>query len=163
MITPMKKVTILCLEKDKETSLETLREMGVLHVTPLVNPTGVKLNAAKAKVLHVRKALEAVPDKSNKESLQVEKPVETVHELLSVRKNATDEISKLRNDLLRFESFGNLDPKSIESLAEKGVFVKLYEVDAGKSISVDGEALVLPFGKNTNGMTSFSKSSVLAI
>ena len=153
MITPMKKVTILCLEKDKETSLETLREMGVLHVTPLVNPTGVKLNAAKAKVLHVRKALEAVPDKSNKESLQVEKPVETVHELLSVRKNATDEISKLRNDLLRFESFGNLDPKSIESLAEKGVFVKLYEVDAGKSISVDGEALVLPFGKNTNGMT----------
>lgn len=153
MITPMKKVTILCLEGEKEQSLETLRSMGILHVTPLVNPTGAKLNAAKAKVLHVRKALEAVPEKAPKGAtpVSVEKPVEVAHEALAARKNATDEMSKLHNDLMRFETFGNLDPKSVQCLAENGVFVKLYEVDANKTISVGEGAVVLPFGQNANG------------
>lgn len=154
MITPMKKVTILCLEKDKENSLDVLRNMGILHVTPLVNPTGAKLNDAKSKVLYVRKALEAIPEKTSKVANDdLSNPVDRIHELLADRKNATDEISKLQNDLMRFESFGNLDPNSIEALKNKGVFVKLYEVDSNKSISVDGDALVLPFGQNSNGST----------
>lgn len=155
MITPMKKVTILCLEKDKEQSLDALRGMGILHVTPLCTPAGTKLNAAKAKVLHVRKALEAIPEKAPKNVApkQVEKPVEAVHELVQVKKNATDEISKLQNDLNRFDSFGNLDPNAVAALAENGVFVKLYEVDANKTISVEGDACVVPFGANNNGNT----------
>lgn len=154
MITPMKKVTILCLEQDKENSLEVLRRMGIMHVTPLVNPTGVKLNEAKSKVLHVRKALEAIPEKvKNPSVLDVADPIATIHELIAKRKNATDEISKLNNDLLRFESFGNLDPSTIESLEAKGVFVKLYEVDANKQLTADGDSLIIPFGQNNNGKT----------
>ena len=102
MITPMKKVTILCLEKDKENSLDALRNMGILHVTPLVNPTGSKLNDAKSKVLYVRKALEAIPEKTSKVANDdLSNPVDRIHELLADRKNATDEISKLQNDLMR--------------------------------------------------------------
>lgn len=153
MITPMKKVTILCLDKEKEQSLEVLRDMGILHVTPLVSPTGNKLNAAKAKVLHVRKALEAIPEKTPKgvSAVTSSAPVEAVHEAVAAKKNASDEISKLQNDLNRFEAFGNLDPASIQSLEANGVFVRLYEVDASKTISAEEGAIVFPFGANING------------
>lgn len=157
MITPMKKVTILCLDKEREASLEKLREMGILHVTPLVNPTGVKLNAAKSKVMRIRKALEAIPAKVGKdavaldESVASQPAVEAVHQMVQVKKDATDEISKLHNDLNRLNNFGNLDPKTVQSLEESGIFVKLYEVDPSKTISADDGAVVLPFGQNLTG------------
>lgn len=157
MITPMKKVTILCLDKEREASLEKLREMGILHVTPLVNPTGVKLNAAKSKVMRIRKALEAIPAKAGKDAVALDASVasqpavEAVHQMVQVKKDATDEISKLHNDLNRLDNFGNLDPQTVKSLEESGVFVKLYEVDPSKTISADDGAVVLPFGQNLTG------------
>ncbi len=156
MITPMKKVTILCLEKDKEASLETLREMGILHVTPLVNPTGAKLNAAKSKVVRIRKALEALPAKVGKDaalekSLDDQMPVDAIHQMVQVKKDVTDEISKLHNDLNRLNTFGNLDPETIKSLERSGVFVKLYEVEPSKTLFAPEDAVVLPFGQNLTG------------
>lgn len=157
MITPMKKVTILCLESEKEQSLEKLREMGILHVTPLVNPTGAKLNAAKSKVMRIRKALEAVPAKAGKdvqaldETLASKPAVETVHQMLQIRKDASDEIQKLHNDLNRLGNFGNLDPRTVKSLEESGVFVKLYEVDPSKILEAGEGAVVLPFGQSLTG------------
>jgi V/A-type H+-transporting ATPase subunit I len=40
MITPMKKVTVLCLDALKEESLEALRTLGILHVNQLQTPKG---------------------------------------------------------------------------------------------------------------------------
>ena len=157
MITPMKKVTILCLDKEREASLEKLREMGILHVTPLVNPTGVKLNAAKSKVMRIRKALEAIPAKAGKDAVSLDASiasqpaVEAVHQMVQIKKDATDEISKLHNDLNRLNNFGNLDPRTVKSLEESGVFVKLYEVDPSKTISAEDGAVVLPFGQSLTG------------
>ena len=62
MITPMKKVTVICLDSERKASLETLRSMGILHVTPLKNPTGNALNSARNDMNRVQK----VPDERGK-------------------------------------------------------------------------------------------------
>ena len=66
MITPMKKVTIFCLDSDRQKSLEKLRDMGILHVTPLKTPTGNSVNVAKNDLLRIQKALDAIPDTKKK-------------------------------------------------------------------------------------------------
>ena len=44
MITPMKKVTILTLASHKEETLKALREMEIIHLTPLQNAVGASVN-----------------------------------------------------------------------------------------------------------------------
>ena len=78
MITPMKKVTIICLDSDKQASLERLREMGILHITPLKNPTGSSLNAVRNDLLRVQKALESIPDVKKAVSLRAQPGLHSV-------------------------------------------------------------------------------------
>ena len=47
MITPMKKVTVLTLTSRKEETLKALREMEIIHLTPLQTAAGASVNGAK--------------------------------------------------------------------------------------------------------------------
>ena len=66
MITPMKKVTVLTLAGRKEETLKALREMEIIHLTPLQTAAGAAVNGAKGAVARVQKAMEVVPDKVRK-------------------------------------------------------------------------------------------------
>ncbi len=155
MIAPMKKVTILCLDSDRQKSLETLRDMGILHVTPLKNPTGNGVNAAKNDLLRVQKALDSIPDaKKNAESRTSgsgESIVAEVQALLERRKAAEDRLSDAETAISRYGVFGNIDPESIRSLETRGVFARLYVAAHGSPLEAEGDALVFPFAENAEG------------
>ncbi len=155
MITPMKKVTIICLKSDSKESLETLRSMGILHVTPIQNPVGNALNAARNDVMRVQKVLNAIPDGKKKnlpsDSLSGDAVVEEVQKLLDKRKKAEDDISESGSALSHYAIFGNLDPESVKALESHNIFVRLYVSERGKPFEVDGSALVVPFGENSEG------------
>lgn len=156
MITPMKKVTIFCLDSDRRKSLESLRDMGILHVTPLRNPAGNELNSAKNDVLRVQKALESIPDAkkgpASEGTVSGEGVVEEVGKLLEKKKSAEDRLSDAESALLRYGVFGNIDPEKIKALEARGIFVRLYAAPQGQPFEVDGEATVLPFGENSDGV-----------
>ena len=61
MIVQMKKLTLLCLAHDRAATLETLRGLGVLHVKPVVQPTGTGLEDAREKAAGLKRLLEAIP------------------------------------------------------------------------------------------------------
>ena len=155
MITPMKKVTILCLDSERRESLEKLRELGVLHVTALQNPTGNVLNSAKNEVSRVQKALDAIPASKKKsepsKDVSGESVVKEVQQLLERKKLAEDRASEAESALSRYGAFGNLDPESVKALESRGVFVRLYTVPHGQTVEVDGDALVVPFADNAEG------------
>lgn len=155
MITPMKKVTILCMDSEKQATLEALRSLGILHVTPLRTPSGASLNEAKSNTARIRKALDALPSKTPKgiAPAEVENPVEAVNELVQAKKVASDEISEMQTLLTRFGSFGNLDPETVKQLDERGVFIRLYEVAPSKTLKLEegSDAKVFAFGSNNNG------------
>lgn len=162
MITPMKKVTILTVASAVEESLEALRSMEILHVTPLKAAAGSKLNAAKGEVSRVQKALENVPEKTPKgitpasaEGVTGVSLVDEIQQLIADRKEAEINKEQAEEELAKLSKFGNLDPATVAELAKKGVFVKLYVADVKKEAfdvaDSAAEATVQEFGSDENG------------
>ena len=172
MITPMKKVTVLTLVSHKEETLKALREMEIIHLTPLQNAVGVSVNGAKGAVARVQKAMEVVPDKLRKGVTPAEKGasgvtlVEEIQTLISEKKNAEVQLEQSQEELTKLGAFGNLDPRTVKELAAKGIFVRLYLADTSKDpFEVEGEcAYKHVFAKDENGtyIAVFSKGDAPA-
>ncbi len=158
MITPMKKVTVLTLASAKDETLNALRELEIIHLTPLKAATGAALNSAKGAVNRVQKALEAIPDKVGKgvtpaePGMSGEALVEEVQGLLAERKQAEIDLEQAKEELEKLSAFGNLDPATVAGLEKKGIFVKLYVADIKKvPFEVEGDAVKEQFATNDNG------------
>lgn len=159
MITPMKKVTVLTLASRKEETLKALREMEIIHLTPLQAATGAALNSAKGAVNRVQKALEAIPDKVGKgvtpadANMTGEQLVEEVQGLIAERKQAEIDLDQAKEELDKLGVFENIDPKTVAELETKGIFVKLYVADVSKvPFEAEGEDVVKQkFASNENG------------
>ena len=159
MITPMKKVTVLTLTSRKEETLKALREMEIIHLTPLQTAAGASVNGAKGAVARVQKAMEVVPDKLRKGVTPATKGasgvtlVEEIQTLITDKKNAEIQLEQAKEELEKLGSFGNLDPRTVKELAAKGIFVRLYLADTSKvPFEVeDKNACKHVFCKNENG------------
>ncbi|HOG69300.1 MAG TPA: ATPase, partial [Fibrobacteraceae bacterium] len=154
MITPMKKVTILCIDSLKTKTLEELRSMGLLHVIHLQSPTGSDLNYAKAELQRVQKAIDVVPSKVKKEVAPItgspDSLISELQNLIAERKEDEDTLAQMKVDLARYDVFGDFNPSQIEALAEKGIFIRLFEAEKNKKPLPDDEsALVQYYGKNS--------------
>lgn len=130
MIVPMLKLTLLCRAADRASALAALRDLGVLHVTPSVAPSGADLDAARAKADLLKRVLEAIPTKTpegaQKTAADPEKLVADLQTLIDTRKTAADRIETIRAEINRIAPFGTFDPASIPALSEKGITLKLY-------------------------------------
>lgn len=60
MIVPMKHVTLLCLLPEQEATLNVLRDLGVVHVTPVVTPDSGDLERLQEELASAREALGAL-------------------------------------------------------------------------------------------------------
>lgn len=156
MITPMKKLTVICLESSKKETLEKLQQMEVLHVLPLKTPTGEALNQAKRELAHIQKALDSIPSKAPKKNIlkelsgQGREVISEIHSLLHRKKEAEEIISHNSFELSRFKPFTEFSPEQIRLLENRGIFVRLYEVEKRKNIEVDEGGVFKYFGKNLN-------------
>ena len=61
MIVKMNKVTVLGLAHDRAATVEALQGLGVLHVRPVVAPSGAGLEQAREKAAGIRQLLEKMP------------------------------------------------------------------------------------------------------
>jgi vacuolar-type H+-ATPase subunit I/STV1 len=61
MIVPMKRLTVLVLENDRDAALEYLREIGVVHVEAVRAAETDDVEAARKAFDHVNRALEVLP------------------------------------------------------------------------------------------------------
>ena len=65
MIVPMKNVTVLCLEADRDAALERLRELGVVHLTPVRPVESDDIEERRKEWDYLRRALEVLPAKAS--------------------------------------------------------------------------------------------------
>ena len=158
MITPMKKVTVLTVASAVEETLEALRTLEILHLTPLKAAAGTKLNQARGEVNRVQKALEAVPDKAPKgvvpqtDTAKASDLIEEIHALMADGKQAEIDKEQAEEELTKLSMYKNLDPATVNALQAKGVYVKLYVAHPGKvPFEVDGEGVVEVFGEDEGG------------
>ena len=132
MIVPMKKATLLCLAHDRAATLDALRNLGVLHVKPVVPPTGAGLEDAREKAAGLRRLLEAIPaiadaKPTGRDAFAV---MSETSDLLDDRAERRDRLEALQAELGRTEPFGAFDPGAIQDLAARGVVLKLYRASS---------------------------------
>ena len=129
MIVKMKKMTLLCTPATREQTLDSLRELEVVHVEHVKAPEGSKLEEARNHLHYVQRAkevLEARPeaDPTGKDADQL---VDTVWQLIHREKELKETLQSLQHEETRIVPFGDFDPRKIEALNEKSLFIRLYE------------------------------------
>lgn len=138
MIVPMKKVSLVVLEKEKKQALEKLRKLKLVHVEDLTG-NGENLSKLKSTYDMMERAFFLISDIKVKEkdviqvSLTKEEAMEKASqflELLSLKKNYEDLITGNTKEIERFSRWGDVDPADLRFLAEKGYFLFLYEIPA---------------------------------
>ncbi|MDR1894679.1 MAG: V-type ATP synthase subunit I [Spirochaetales bacterium] len=136
MIVPMKKVSLVMLDTQKETALKALRKAGLVHITGLA-PSGDQLAALETQRALVEKCLFALPPQGKggpAPALPKGKPDrETLLKLCGEIEALTARLAALRDEnqgLLKEEErigfLGDFDPQDLKTLEERGISLRLY-------------------------------------
>ncbi len=146
MIEPMKKVSIVLLNKEKEEALKALRRIGLVHLEK-IEGAGEKLTAFK-EYSNNAMLTEAIlgeiklpkQKKGQAPILSNERVIELCSEVVQKserRKQLMEEISADTTELDRFAQWGSVSIEDLEFLKEKEIDLKLYEINAEKYNLID--------------------------
>jgi len=138
MIVPMKKITLVVLDHDREAALESLRTTGVLHIekreasSPNIAELQAfitKLDQAYSVLSEIKTDKKAAPArKLNKEhTLEL---VERVLALRGERQAALESIVRLEGEMERLSPWGAVDPADFRFLAERGIHLFPFTLQA---------------------------------
>lgn len=143
MIVKMKNLTLFAMAKDQDLALERLRELGVVHVTPVQVSSGDSLEEVRQRGAVAKEALEelmaqskaggkggkgsSLPDARTADSRDPAAVIAQVSRLLGKRKELREHLESVRKELERVAVLGDFDVQAPARLAEKGVAVQVLE------------------------------------
>jgi len=152
MIVPMKKVSLIIMGDKKADTLKKLRELGILHIE-ITEGSGERLNELKEQVALLENAVFSLAEHKKKDTAEQNA---SAYEALSIskeilaladeKKACLAQQSSLTGELERLKSWGDIDPNTIDALAQKGFEVIPYEMPTAeyenlsecvKTISID--------------------------
>ena len=146
MIEPMKKVSVVLLNKEKEEALKSLRKIGLVHLEK-IEGASEKLTAFKeysnnamltesilGEIKLPKQKKYSTPKLSNDDVIALCSEVVQKSER---KKQLMEEISADTTELDRFAQWGSVSNEDLEFLNEKGIALKLYEINADKYNLVD--------------------------
>ena len=140
MIVPMKHVTLLCVRADREATVETVRRLGIVHVVPARAPEGENLEATRAQLAAAERAhtLLCAVAKVGKDERVVAVPADEVIEralaLDTRRREYGEQAEACERELSEYAPFGEIDPRTVETLKSAGVHVRLGLAAGAKTL-----------------------------
>ena len=148
MIEPMKKVSVVILNKEKEDALKALRKIGLVHLSR-IEGSSEKLNAFKEYTGNAIVSESILGEikldkkaKKQKITLDDSKVVELCRQVVAKserKKQLLEEISADTTELDRFEDWGSVSLEDLDFLKEKGIKIAMYEIAAEKYSQIDQE------------------------
>lgn len=146
MIEPMKKVSVVLLNKEKEAALKTLRKIALVHLEK-VDGSGEKLNAFKeqsANAVLTESILGEIklPKSKGKKSVTLsdDKVAALCADVVAKserKKQLMEEISADTTELDRFSAWGSVNLDDFEYLKGKGIALRMYEIPVEKYSQID--------------------------
>lgn len=131
MIEKMKSVCIVTSANSKETMLNSIRDLGVLHINEK-KPADVKLSERFDNLSKNYLLLKEMPGSSNEEKALSEEKFEalnsSVNDALQVKKSAEEERSTLALQAERLKAWGDFSPEEIIKLKEQGFELHFYRM-----------------------------------
>jgi len=151
MIVPMKKITVLVQEKDANSAVENLRKLGVVHVEHVQAPQAEAVRILRDDIALIDAALSILSEEKFVKAAG-DTPQETPKDWkfttrhivdLSKRLDQLKEYSRLlKNRIAEWEHWGDFNPDSIRRLAEKNIFIALYQIPLKELNSIPAGAIV---------------------
>jgi len=137
----MKKLTLLCLEQDREPTLDALKALGVMHLVPLSEASaGNGLATAREKLRRstavlnaltsIRSSMAEPPEEPVVVTASPDEVVERVQTLQGQIKQLTDQREELLREKQALEPYGQFDPDLVARLEKDGISVRLFEASA---------------------------------
>jgi len=157
MIVPMKKVHVVVQSKDTASALEALRELGSLHVEHQELLKGETLEERRGEVEALEKTIGILtadkrePAVDQKDVSDEKDIVREVLALTSEAESLREEMEKRRVRIQLWEPWGDFDPKALQELSERGIFVTLCAVPKEKKDQIP-EGVTLEVIYSANGI-----------
>lgn len=155
MIVPMKKISLITMGDKKEDTLKTLRKLGIVQIE-ISEGTGEKLSQYKEQISLLERAVFSVgkPKKVKQIEVDTQKALEVACEIDALTeeiKSCIAQRASLSTELDRLKGWGEIDPKGIEELSQKGIRVAFYEMPASeyKTLPEDVQTVKLFANKST--------------
>ncbi len=161
MIVPMNKVTILCMKGDQPAMLETLRDIGVLHVAPVRIPEGPDLTASREALTRTLRAADILAARAKERPLAGgPDPEPEPGPDLAVRvvqaADRTRELARAAAELAAeaapIEPFGDFDPARVAALRAAGIEIRFYHARSMKSVRPAAGARILTRHEGRGGV-----------
>ncbi len=164
MIEKMKKVTIFSLKDRKQSTIEELRNCGLMHIESIRTKSegGLAEEKRKEELLTVLSEIEEVKEKKDKSEKKVlstsfEKEQEALFTLSNEKKKLSEEMNRLQLEKERLEAFGNLEPSLVSELEDDGLKLHFYTMSDKDYRKIkddeDFTSIVLRGGKQSIIMT----------
>ena len=137
MIVQMKKVSIVVLNSERKSSLKKLRKLGLVHLEALEG-NGPVLAAFKESssiadraisiVDEIKVSKKRIPSQVQLDPNEADEKAREIVALADRKKALLDLITQSTIELERLEKWGSVDPSDFKSLAEKGLYMYMYEI-----------------------------------
>ena len=130
MIDPMQKITIACLAKDRQQTVEKLRELGTLHVTPWKTPVSPALDALRKRQDDLTAVIGALAE-ANKvppATLPAMSPaalLDCAVSALAIRKQTQEEMNQATAALKLLEPWGSFRKEQLAEMEARGLHAYL--------------------------------------
>ena len=137
MIVKMKKITLLVTESQRHPMLQGLRKFGVVHIKNLKKPSFESMHNTEEALTNTEEAIDILckyQKKKNtyKTKITPDRLTDKAKEITALYKEKQAyllDIEKIEVALEWFKPWGDFNPKEIEYLSEKGVFLSLYKIN----------------------------------
>ncbi len=153
MIVPMKKVSLVVLDSDRERSLEKLRDTGVLHLQVAEGQSEeiarledhrtslerTLLLLAQAETTSVGEASNGQSGESEERALEI---AEEAYALSERKRSLEDELNRMQRNRLALLDWGDFEPSEIQELEESGIHVRLFTLTEEEFASLPEEISV---------------------
>ncbi len=134
MIVPMKKVSLLVLDSEKQRALKKLRRLGVLHIS-ISEGSGERLVKLNEQITILENSIALISDRVNKDTVQrpgtpdeMLTAAEQILALTEEKKGCYPRLAAYQAELARLESWGEIDLEALTALSAKGVELTLCEM-----------------------------------
>lgn len=159
MIVPMKKIFLLILESEKTKALETLRNLGVLHLESISGNSELLDDLRQTREI-IFKSLSILPESrqpGNTGSVSPDRNtvVEVAKRIINLQekgKTAEEEINHIKKELERLDVWGDFNPKDLEYLKDRGVDLRLAEL-TDKELEALGDEIKVFVLKKTKSLS----------
>ncbi|MBO7309371.1 MAG: hypothetical protein J6V38_07055 [Kiritimatiellae bacterium] len=121
MIVKMLHLDLLCVAAEVDSTLESLRSLGAVHLD-LSSAQGAEVSSAKGEAADAEKAVRFIlKARGNGEAGSVRRTISEVLDLQKSLDDKKDSLEDLNREIAKYEPFGDFDPKLAKKLLDRGI------------------------------------------